>query len=515
MSRLPLLLTSALLGTVLLAGLPAAPTTASTAVPPSTAAPVSAASAAPGGKTSDPPLVAASKALQGAPADPRDRPEATLALRDLFLARPTLDDLGSQFAGGLLARPTAGTSDPFTDGYSLPATRRCSRHFCLHWVVIGTDAPATVAWPATTLRLLEKVWRHHVDVLGYRPPASDNARGGNAKFDVYLKDVGSRGLYGYCAPERRVSGEPKQASGFCVLDNDFARTQFGRSPKQSLKVTAAHEFFHAIQFAYDFTEDPWLLESSATWMEEQFADGVNDNRAYLRFGQLARPRVPLDLFEPSGYAHYGNWTFWDFLGRRFGTEVVRKVWERAGTGRTLPDDFSAQALRTVLATRGGLPRSFAAYAAANTIPAATYPEGAGYPSSPVAGRRLGPDRESIVVRARLDHLTSRSVRMTPDPALSRGTRLAIDVDGPDRSRAAAAHVLVVRADGTLMQRSVRLDAGGAGRVVVLFDPTIRSVTVALANGSTRYRCGQGTTLSCTGRALDAREKIELRASLTR
>jgi hypothetical protein len=35
-----------------------------------------------------------------------------------------------------------------------------------------------------------------------------------------------------------------------------------------LKVTAAHEFFHAVQFAYDIGEDGWLMESTATWMEE-------------------------------------------------------------------------------------------------------------------------------------------------------------------------------------------------------------------------------------------------------
>jgi hypothetical protein len=29
-------------------------------------------------------------------------------------------------------------------------------------------------------------------------------------------------------------------------------------------VTAAHEFFHAIQYGYDVSEDPWLMESTAT-----------------------------------------------------------------------------------------------------------------------------------------------------------------------------------------------------------------------------------------------------------
>lgn len=509
--------------TVTLVGVPgtpahARPASLTASITASITAPPTVAAAKPQRPATDPPLVAASKALQGA-SPAADRPEATLALRDLFLARPTLEGIGAQFAGGMLARPTAGASDPFSDGYTRRATKRCTTHFCLHWVRAGRDAPTARAWTATTLRVLERVWRHHVDRLGYRAPAPDGKRGGNAKFDVYLKDVGSRGLYGYCAPERRVPGQPKQASGFCVLDNDFSRDQFGRAPKQSLRVTAAHEFFHAIQFAYDFTEDPWLLESTATWMEDQFADGVDDNLAYVGFGQNARPRVPLDLFETSGYAHYGNWTFWEFLAERFGVDVVRDVIERTGTGRlagtrrTLPDDFSAQALRRTLRSRGGLPTSYAAYAAYNTIPAATYPEGAAYPAAPVTERTLSRRSPRTTVRARLDHLTSRSVRITPAPGVRRGSQVVIRVDGPRRRFAPAAHAIVVRAIGTLQQRRVVLDRRGRGEIVVRFDAGIRSVTVALANASTRYRCDRGSTLSCKGQARDGAERLVLTATL--
>ncbi|MDO9456886.1 MXAN_6640 family putative metalloprotease [Nocardioides sp.] len=464
----------------------------------------------------DPPLVVASKVLSGqAGQDARDRPEATLALRDLFLARPTLGDVGGRFAGGLLARPTAGAGDPFADGYTAPATRRCSAHFCLHWVRRGADAPATPAWPAATLRVLEQVWRHHVDTLGYRAPDTDGRRGGNAKFDVYLKDVGSRGLYGYCAPERRVAGQPQQASGFCVLDDDFARAQFGRAPMQTLRVTAAHEFFHAVQFAYDFTEDPWLLESTATWMEERFADGVDDNRAYLQFGQLARPQVPLDLFETGGYAHYGNWTFWEFLGRRYGIDVVREVWRRAGTGGGLPDDYSTQALARVLAPRGGLPRAYAAYAAGNLDPARTYPEGSVYPLPPVVPRRLSATARRTTVTTRLDHLTSRAVRLSPRGSLPRGQRLALALDAPDRSRGSAAYLVLTRADGSVQQRQIRLNRRGFGKTRVRFDRSTTSVTVVLANASTRYRCDRGTTLACEGTPLDQRRRFVFRASLLR
>ena len=66
---------------------------------------------------------------------------------------------------------------------------------------------------------------------------------------------------------------------------------------QSAQVTAAHEFFHAIQFAYDYGEDAWMLEATATWMEERVFDKVNDNRQYLPAGQVADPMTSARLLQ--------------------------------------------------------------------------------------------------------------------------------------------------------------------------------------------------------------------------
>ena len=49
----------------------------------------------------------------------------------------------------------------------------------------------------------------------------------------------------------------------------------------SLRVTAAHEFFHAIQFAYDVNEDIWFMEGTATWVEDEVYDSINDNYQFL------------------------------------------------------------------------------------------------------------------------------------------------------------------------------------------------------------------------------------------
>ena len=131
-----------------------------------------------------------------------------------------------------------------------------------------------------------------------------------------VKELGARGIYGYCTPERKIKGRKWLAWGYCVLDNDFAEAQYGAPPMHSLRVTAAHEFFHAVQFAYDYAEDSWFMEATATWMEERVFDDVNDNRRYLPAGQLGVPGRPLDIFEDFGAAQYGNWVFFEYLSHR-------------------------------------------------------------------------------------------------------------------------------------------------------------------------------------------------------
>lgn len=450
--------------------------------------------------------------------DPRARhasqsPYSTLAMRDLFLARPTLGPIESLLANALLARPTDGDQDPGGDGYRGPTDKRCGRRICVHYAKRGDDAPPSARWVRRTLRVLGNVWDHEVDHLGFRPPPSDRRRGGDDRFDVYLADVGDRGLFGYCTPERRVRGERFAASSYCVLDDDFAREQFRARPIDSLRVTAAHEFFHAIQFGYDFREDPWLLESTATWIEETFADSVNDNRRYLRFGTVHRPWVSLDAFSNDRYAHYGNWAWWEYLTDRYGDGLVRAVWRRADSVGDSPDLSSMAALKAVLDRHGGLPRALTSYAVANLTPAATYPEGARWPAAQVAKRvRLDRERRSARGAVRVDHLAARHLAFTPRAGFGPAWRLRVAVDAPRRR--ATARVVVLKADGRQARRAVRLDRRGDGTVTVRFAASrVVRVVVTLVNTSTRYRCHQQTMLACRGepRDDDARYRVEATA----
>ena len=137
-----------------------------------------------------------------------------------------------------------------------------------------------------------------VDILGWAAPPPDEGIGGDDRYDVYLENVFDEGLAGYADGGYRdttVGDNPNSpqierdaSHSFLVIDNDFAEMDeqmgedFPMSTLDLMRVTAAHEFNHSIQYGYDAQESAfWLWEATATWMEEWVYDSVNDGEYYL------------------------------------------------------------------------------------------------------------------------------------------------------------------------------------------------------------------------------------------
>ncbi|WP_244929412.1 MXAN_6640 family putative metalloprotease [Nocardioides sp. W7] len=453
-----------------------------------------------------------------------EAPDLTLAMRDLYLALPRLSGAEREHAEALLARPTDGAADRQGNGYAVPAKKKCGTAICVHYVTSTADAPPSKGWVNYTLRQMTKVWKHEVKRMGYRKPLSDRAlgrsrNGGNSKFDVYLKDLGSRGLYGYCAAEAGLRGKKYQgrAISYCVLDNDFARAQFGTAPKPTLKATAAHEFFHAVQFSYDYTEDPWFMESTATWMEERVFDSVNDNRQYLNSSQVRAPWVPLDTFSRSASFQYGNWAFWEYLSSRYGTKIVRNVWSGAAP-RGKRNTFAIAALKQQLRRRGGFAKVYRSYAAANAFPARAYREGRRWPAPTLSGSlRLSKSKRTQAGTLTLNHLAAQHVRVRPAKSLrGKSWKLRIKVDGPSRKTSPAVVVTVQLRSGKLVRKSIRLNRKGKGQIKVSFSGRkVRSVTATAVNASTRFDCYRPDApadprFSCAGIARDDQQVFALK-----
>jgi hypothetical protein len=458
--------------------------------------------------------------------------DVTLALRDLRLRLDDLPAAERKVARRYLARPT-GKGDPFvTYAPKANVTNDCVQqpsrgsHFCVYWARATSDAPPpsrnkdgrpdpVPAEVRLTRDVLNHVWDRIVTRGGYKQPPKDT-KGPNDKLDVYLADIGDLGLYGYCVPETR-QGNTKAYSGYCVLDNDYAHRQFPfHTSTQNLEVTAAHEFFHAVQFAYDASEDPWFMEGTATWMEDEVYDAVNDNVTYLRASSLRHPAHPLD--SARGLSVYGNWIWWRYLTevrfpRRDGglPLLVRGVWERAdesgngGAHRFRTRQYSMRALAAALRARGtDLAAEVSRFGVAGRHPRLAFSEGRRYPQAGLASTRwLRPGAARVAGAVRLPHLSNGTVAFRAARATGSRT-LVIRVDAPSRLRSPVLRVSRVTSAGPQPSKRVRLrrDGGGTVRVRGFGGRHVRSVELTFTNGGSRYRCNAGTLWSCRGRPLD-------------
>src|SRR5829696_4463490 len=167
--------------------------------------------------------------------DQRAGGSATMALRDLALLRDALPAELQERAASYLSRPTANP-DRCPD-YSCYTTRQvhrvCFAVVCVHYVDRAddekngvpprdTDSDGRPDFVEQVLRSVTHVHQTYVDA-GYRPPARDGRRGGDARPDIYLAQIGNKALYGYCTTDRARVPDHGSAWAYCVLDNDYAR----------------------------------------------------------------------------------------------------------------------------------------------------------------------------------------------------------------------------------------------------------------------------------------------------
>jgi len=170
---------------------------------------------------------------------------------------------------------------------------------------------------------LDQVWTKEIDEMGYAPPTLDGSTdGGTNLFDVYVMDINA---YGYTAIENSYA--------YMVIHNDFIGYGSNYDPegsqKGNMKVTAAHEFFHAIQYDYNNWSSEWWEEMTAVWMEDEVFDYVDDYLRYLP-DRLDNLDLPLDYGDIlDGHIVYGGVIWATFLAENYGVDFIRHVFERS------------------------------------------------------------------------------------------------------------------------------------------------------------------------------------------
>ena len=194
-------------------------------------------------------------------------------------------------------------------------------------------------------------------LFGFTRPPSDEwyeDNGGNGLYDIYIKQLDAY-LYGYTQWESLAdhqSGdnefsqvrEKNASTSYLVLQNNY--DGFPYSELESIQVTAAHEFFHSIQFGYDGWEATWLLEATATWIEDEIYDDINDNYQYLS-EWFAQPHIALNY--PSDSHWYGSWIFFRYLSEHIGGfSTIRKIFDESIQNDSRLNDSSIRSIDSAL-----------------------------------------------------------------------------------------------------------------------------------------------------------------------
>ena len=422
-----------------------------------------------------------------------DPAATTMILRDLALRVGSLDGDERAEAEAILARPNQGGPNDGTLEYDRPeATPIDTANFRIHYVTGGQHA-STLTYATQISTIMEEVWTKEVTQLGWRAPKSDASatpNGGSDKFDVYLGNTGTDGIYGYCATD--VPQSTTDQYSYCVLDNDFSQGQFPGEVfgLNAARVTAAHEFNHAVQFTYDVTDDMWMLEATATWMEDQVYDDVpsstyNDSYQYLASSSLAAPNTPADTWDFFTGFHYGQFIWMRYLSERFGSpDVIRSIFETTAE----PGFYSTKSIETVLGAQtpaADFASSFAEFAAWNTSPSTFYEEGANYENEVDPVRSIKRTIEGLSPLggsfSNVDHLTSRSVSFKPGPTVAPGDQITLSVDLGTAPMNRAK--VVILSGATKDIRDIPLSSGEGFLTVPFGDKS--EVVLVMANGSNR------------------------------
>ena len=284
---------------------------------------------------------------------------ATTVLMEARLNRHLLSSENSR----ILAMGRAATLTELYKGVTLQSHSSPQGRFRIHSTTDNTNGDAV---PSSDLdangvpdyverfaEILDNVWTTEIGVMGYDAPPSDGTEVGDCLLDVYLADLNA---YGYT----QIDENDPVSMVYMIFENDFTidfppNTDRDGYAAGAMKVVAAHEFFHTIQFQIteDICTNGWWMEASSTWMEDYIYPDVNDYINYIDYW-FQRPDLPLNTYDCAGNTHilfpYGTTIWVKHMTEKYGSEFVYDVWTKIKAGP--PAVTALSAVTEALTDRG-------------------------------------------------------------------------------------------------------------------------------------------------------------------
>ncbi|OGL41414.1 MAG: hypothetical protein A2043_05485 [Candidatus Schekmanbacteria bacterium GWA2_38_9] len=219
---------------------------------------------------------------------------------------------------------------------------------------------------------LEESWNKEVNEMELKKPKSS----GQYKIDIYIANTSDskrlslgKGNYAYTTiysddtPYILVNNLMPN-----TINDDSEGDEIG-----AMKVTAAHEFNHTIQYAYNMATAVWWQEATATWMEDEVFDYVNDYYQYLAedgWGEFPGK----SLTKKGMLREYGDVIWVKYLSEYYGgSGIFKDIWE-------LCKKYSALDANKIFFKNNdtNLSKAFKDFSARNVTMSKSYKEGEHY-----------------------------------------------------------------------------------------------------------------------------------------
>ncbi len=228
--------------------------------------------------------------------------------------------------------------------------------------------------------ILDSVWQQEIDVLGFQAPPDKQGNPVSA-YPVYFTRMYDYGVT-WLVDEGNIGGRRIFTS---YLELNTSYSGFYTKGLNGLRVTAAHEFNHAIQLGYNIwigtdydLKDRYFMEMTSTWIEDYVYPEINDYYQYLYF--LFDNLSSYSFTSTFSLYPYANTLYLHMEANLHNSSFVVDVWEQ------IKKENSIRALETILKTRGD---SFAQslnrygvwlyFTGDRAIPGSYFPDAADYP----------------------------------------------------------------------------------------------------------------------------------------
>ena len=200
-------------------------------------------------------------------------------------------------------------------------------HFKIHYDTTGLDAPSLFDSNLNNIPdyveevaiIADSSRKVIVDIMGFNSEPLDD----DGIYDIYIEDRGP-GSYGFNALENSQTG-----STYIVIDDEYEESDYHIPGINTMRLTVAHEFFHAVQRSYRVYPNNstlFLYEMSSTWIEDVIVPDGND---YLFWVDTFFNNPSIDIDDTDGYsiALFGHYLTQVVEGSpNLNSSIIKEVW---------------------------------------------------------------------------------------------------------------------------------------------------------------------------------------------